>query len=258
MTSTANKNFVIATTTLFRRVNPDEKVRGDLAVKAAAEAKSLGIPVIAVDGGSDNFYKRALKEEGVVFHSQEGKTMGGARREAIRHAVAAGYKAIAYTEIEKIKLIAEIPKFAGYILEGVTSMVIPARKDLSSYPESQRLSETLGNTFWHKLTGLKFDAWFGPRVFSPEIAEYFLSYQGEYGDNWDAVFIPVLRAMAAGESIASVPTNYVHAEAQTNIEEGTFEYLKKRLTQLSSLTAAIEIEWTRLKDGYASTRRARA
>lgn len=258
MVGSSTSQFVIATSTLFRRVNADEKVRGDLAVQAAAEAKALGIPVLAVDGGSDAFFKRALKDEGVVFFNQEGKTLGAARREAIRHAVAAGYKAIAYTELEKVKLISEIPKFSKYILEGVTSLVVPARQDLNSYPELQRHAETLGNAFWHKLTGLKLDVWFGPRVFSPEVAEYFLSYQGEYGDNWDAVFIPVLRAMAAGERIASVPCNYVHAETQTHIEEGTLAYLKKRLTQLSSLTSAIEIEWMRLKDAYASTRKVRA
>lgn len=258
MTTSNQSKAVIATSTLFRRVNGDEKVRGELAVKAAAEAKTLGIPVIAVDGGSDAYFKRALKDEGVALHQQEGKTLGAARREAIRHAVNAGYQAIAYTEIEKIKIIPEIPKFSNYILEGVTGMVVPARQDMSSYPESQRLSETLGNQFWAKLTGLKLDVWFGPRVFSPAVAEYFLSYQGEYGDNWDSLFIPVLRAMAAGELIASVPSNYVHAQSQREVEEGTFEYLKKRLTQLSSLTAAIEIEWLRLKDAYASTRKARA
>lgn len=246
--------IALVTSTLFRRVNSDERVRGDLALESAAEAKSLGITVFAVDGGSDSHYKRSMKEHGVLSFPQEGKTMGAARREAIRHAINAGFKVLAYTELEKVRLISEIPKFGKYIHEGMTSLVIPLRQDFSSYPELQRHAEILGNAFWHKLTGLKLDMWFGPKVFGPEVAEYFLSYQGEYGDNWDSIIIPVVRAMAAGERIASVPSSYVHPETQKNIEEGTLEFLKKRLTQLSTLTSAIEIEWRRLKDAYSSTR----
>ncbi len=246
--------IALVTSTLFRRVNPDEKVRGDLSVQSASEARSLGITVFAVDGGSDAHYKRALKEQAVQSFPQVGKSLGAARREAIRHALDAGFKVLVYTELEKVRLISEIPKFGQYIHEGMTSLVMPARQDLNSYPELQRHAEILGNAFWHKLTGLKLDMWFGPRVFGPEVAEYFLSYQGEYGDNWDSIIIPVVRAMAAGERIASVPSAYTHPESQRNIEEGTFEYLKKRLTQLSTLTSAIEIEWRRLKDAYSSTR----
>jgi len=180
--------------------------------------------------------------------------MGAARREAIKHGIELGAKVFAYTELEKVSLIPELPKFAKLVMEGASSLLLPARQSMDSYPELQKYSETLGNAFWHKLTGLKLDLWFGPRIFDLNAAEYFLSYQGEYGDAWDSIIIPVMRAVAASERVASAPSSYIHPEAQRKIEDGSLEYLKKRLLQLTKITSALEIEWQRLQSSYSSTR----
>ena len=45
------------------------------------------------------------------------------------------------------------------------------------------------------------DLWFGPRVWRRELTRYFLEYDGELGDRWEAHFLPVLDAVLSGERV---------------------------------------------------------
>ncbi len=246
------QNIAIVTSTLFKHVSKGDMLRADLALRAASEAKDLLIKVISVDGGSDLTFNRALKDQGVEVIVQRGSTMGAARREAIEHAVNSGFTTIVYTELEKKGFIPDIPKLCQPIEEGQASIVIPHRKDLSSYPEFQQHVESLGNEFWRELTGLKLDLFFGPRIFSSRVAGYFLNYKGEYGDTWDSIFIPILRAFLNKETICSSPTSFNYPENQKVHEAGSFIYLKKRITQLSQITKALEDEWNKIQGSKQS------
>lgn len=75
--------------------------------------------------------------------------------------------------------------------------------------------------------------------------EYFLAYQGDYGDGWDCIFIPVLRAIAAGLKVIGVPVDYIHPPEQTQ-EEGTLMTVVKRVEQLQNLVPAIVAEAKKL------------
>jgi len=225
-------------------------VRADLSVKASKIALDLGIPVISVDGGSTEEWQNKLVSNGVKILPQMGKTMGAARRQGICAALAKGADVVVYSELEKISFISEIPKLAQMLIQESAAMVIPRRLSLESYPFIQRNTETLGNMFWTKLTGVDLDTMFGPRIFSRDAARYFTEYCGEYGDRWDSIFIPVLRAVHAAERVIDAPINYVHPKEQVEVEAPDFNYLKKRLTQLHSLTDAFETEWNRLASRF--------
>ena len=121
-------------------------------------------------------------------------------------------------------------------------MVIPPREPLSSSPPEQELAERLGNLAFEYLTGKNLDMWFGVRAMNGRVLSHFLAYRGEYGDRWDSIFIPVLRAIRDGLVIASVPVNYVHPTEQTREEVGDIIMLKKRIDQLMNLVPSLEAE----------------
>ena len=54
------------------------------------------------------------------------------------------------------------------------------------------------------LTGREFDIWFGPRLFNKKTSKYFLDYNGEYGDKWESIFIPVMDALHNNKKIIIV------------------------------------------------------
>lgn len=234
------KSAVIATTTFY--FNLDE-VRTRLALKTICEARKLDYQIIVVDG-SPNFIKDAFLNAGAIVLNQNEKGMGPGRRQAIREAanLAGPNGAVIWMEPEKTPLICQLNELLEYFWLKKDPLLIPGRRTLDSYPKSQQHAEWLGNRIFQMITGKDLDVWFGPRIFSTEISGFFLNYKGEYGDKWDSIFIPILRILASGKTVAGYGIDYAHPQEQTTTEENDLLMDLKRIEQLTTLVNAIRKE----------------
>lgn len=235
----------IATTTFYNPDSQSDTVRAEIAKKLVRTATDMGYRIVIVDGGSSQELLREFEGYGGIVYQEEQKGMGKVRRQAIREAYNTKRQIIAWTEPEKEDYIKEIMKTAVLVLEGNADLVVPRRKSMESYPTSQQLAEPLGNLFWEHLTGHSLDVWFGPRTWKREISDYFLKYDGKYGDKWDSIFIPVMDAIIQGKKVIGVEVDYIHPAKQTEIEEHDTRFDKKRVEQLDNLIKSLSLHWER-------------
>lgn len=234
------EKVVIATTTWYE--SPDD-LRIKLAVKTIQEAKKYEHKIVVVDSSSE-VVKDAFQKNGAIVFPQKEKGMGASRRQVIREAVkvAGEERVVAWLEPEKHTFIPFLGMIASAMESQSADLAIPRRKNLKSYPLYQQYAEKMGNEAFRLCTGWDLDIWFGPRVFRPVIAHFFLDYQGEYGDKWNSIHIPVLRIIRAGKKVIEVEVDYVHPLEQTTEEEGNWPMFKKRLEQLLVTVDAVEKE----------------
>lgn len=216
----------------------------------AAQRESY--PVYVVDGSPEPWAKQAFEERGAIVLREEGGGMGAARRQVIRAALE-DFREYAYVwmEPEKAPLVPLLGPVIDQLRAGY-SLVLPRRKSLDSYPKYQQYCELKGN--WlvgNMLSRPDLDLWFGPRAMDRHGARLFIDYDGEYGDRWDSIFIPVARAVNFGHCsgsrfVASVLVDYRHPAEQTAAETGDEAMDRKRDTQLAELLAAMQIECQKL------------
>ncbi|MBI4085265.1 MAG: hypothetical protein HY432_02035 [Candidatus Liptonbacteria bacterium] len=235
---------VIATTTWYERQN----VRAQLALKTAEEAGKKGLPMVVVDGGSYKEFAIDVTEQGAIFNINEGLSMGASRRQAISDAwdVAGPNGAVLWMEPEKWPLISQVFLMEAAMENAGADIVVPARKTMEGYPAIQQAAERLGNMYFAKVTGHELDVWIGPRLIGPNAIQYFLDYRGEHGDRWDSIFVPIIRAIAAGLKVIGCETDYVHPAEQTAAEEAAPDMDLKRFHQLKNLVPGFYIEAKRL------------
>ncbi|MFH1637021.1 MAG: hypothetical protein ABIB71_01185, partial [Candidatus Woesearchaeota archaeon] len=224
----------IATTTWYRPDVESDVLRSKLAKKTIRKAIGLGYDVVVVDGGSSEEFLKELEGYGAKVYAEELRGMGKGRRQVLKLAYETGKEIIAWIEPEKDSVIPELFKAVLPIVEGSADLVIPKRRSLETYPLLQQYAENMGNLFWKDLTGHDLDMWIGVRVFKRELVNYFLDYKGEYGDEWDSIFIPVMDAIVDGKTVKGVEINYVHPKEQTEIEEHDLQFHRKRLEQLNN------------------------
>ncbi len=254
--------IVIATTTFYKNL---EDVRAQLALQTIAEAKAHNYPIVVIDY-SPTSVAQALTQAGAMVHTQEsGTSMGAGRRQAIQEAVSLASKDrdkdswmlqlesekvgfihshswVVWMEPEKVGFIPCLDDMANLAQKKGAAMIIPRRNSMDSYTEFQQYAEKMGNEAFHLLTGRNLDMWFGPRVFTVAVAKFFLDYQGEYGDRWDSIFIPVVRAIKAGVQVEPHSVPFVYPPKQREAENQDFQMLEKRIIQLTSLIEAIKQE----------------
>ena len=222
------KNVVVATATFSKTYD----LRAQLAVKTARACMEHGYALIVVDGGSPRDFLEDLGTKHVFAQALPG--MGPSRRQAMKAAgkIAGPDGLVLWMEPEKYTLVSEIEAICVGMMGVGADLAVPDRGPLDSYPLAQRLAEPLGNIAFERITGVKLDMWSGPRMMNAAALQYFLAYEGEYGDKWDSIFIPVLRVMWAGLKVVSVPINYVHPPEQTQSEEESLAMVMKRIDQL--------------------------
>ncbi len=209
----------------------------------ATEAIRHGYDLTVVDGGSTPGFLRQLEQTGAGIYSQMTPGMGQGRKETLTHAAERGDTDTVYIwlEPEKYTIVSLLERLIEPIQDGRVDITIPDRGDLASYPEEQRHAELFGNEAFRLLTGHSLDMWSGVRVMNREALQYFLDYEGEYGNLWDQHFVPVIRAIAFGLEVLSVPVDYVHPPEQTAAEAADPEMILKRLKQLDNLIPAIHM-----------------
>ena len=232
------KNVVIVTTTLYN--SKLERDRPELAKETIKNASELGYEIIVFDGGSTNIFLKEIKQLGANVYSEKSKSMGEQKRKAIRVAYDTHKEIIAWTEPEKLGYISEIIKTAKPILNCSVDLVVPRRKSLSSYPKVQQHIEYIGNRIWNEITGKKLDIWFGPRTWKRDLTNYFLNYNGEYGDLWESMYIPVLDAIFDDKIVEDMAIDYINPKEQTRCEENNIEVHLKRIKQLQNISFAIK------------------
>lgn len=232
---------VLVTTTLYQSTLD---VRCGLAVETAKAARACGYPIIVADGSPERSVRKALAACGAIVFEQTNTRMGASRRQAFQSALTwNGGQAdvMVWLEPEKYTLVPLLGPAIVTVATRQIDLVIPRRTSLDSYPPYQARSERLANTAFSAITGCPdLDLCFGPRVMSRAIAEeFFLRYDGRYGDAWEIIFVPVLSALAAGKRVGSVEVDYVHPREQTAAEEGNAAMDAKRDQQRVSLIAAM-------------------
>jgi hypothetical protein len=241
------RNIVIATTTMYSSLIEPRAKLALLTIRAAVKA---GYKMVVVDS-SPAEVAEAFSNEGAAVLSQDRKqSMGVCVRKGIQIAseLAGTEGVVVRMEPEKFSLIDCLPHLSADLEPGKNDIVIPGRKNMKSYPVFQQYAEAMGNLFFRKVAGIPVEAdlWFGPRVFLSHVSNYFLDYRGDYGDVWDAIFIPVLRALSNGIHLSAVQVDYVYPEEQRLEEDGNLYYYEKRVKQLVFLTEALKAEAQKL------------
>lgn len=234
----------IATTTFYRNI---KETRFGLAMKTVCEAQRHEYPMVIVDGGSPDEVCRQFQKKGAHLFHQEKSSMGAGRRQAIAEAFKlAQTEVVVWLEPEKFNLISYLNDIVRPIAQNRADLVVPGRKDMSSYPREQEHAERLGNLIFYYLTRRKLDVWFGPRAMNRRAADYFLAYESDYGDKWDSIFIPLLRAIKNDLKVEGVIVNYIHPFLQTSEETGNWVFIDKRIKQLQNLIPSLHQEAQKL------------
>jgi glycosyltransferase involved in cell wall biosynthesis len=241
--SNLRQDTVIVTTTWYNWESESNRLRARVALRAVREAVGLGYEIVVVDGGSPKEFVSKLKSLGARVYRQKDKGMGIARREAMRWALKLEGEVMVWMEPEKAPLVSMLQRVVRPILDGEVDLAIAGRKSLGSYPTEQQHGEWLINRYWQLLTGNDWDISFGPRVWKTKFTDYFLSYDGRFGDKWDSIFIPVMEMLEDGRRVEEVEVDYRHPKELVKIEEGDLGFLEKRVEQLSRLVKALKGEW---------------
>lgn len=237
---------VIATTTYYEKMN----VRAKLALRMLEEARNLSYEVAVVDGGSCGDFLRACLayEPWPRIQEQKQKGMGPSRRQAMREAATELLPddAVLWNEPEKWPMVSQVQTMADKMKRTGAHIIVPTRRSMHSYPSAQRGSEEIGNLCFEKATGRKLDAFVGTRLVRVDALPYFEDYRGEYGDEWDSIFIPLVRAAADGLIILPCDVDYNHPPEQKEEEENDRFFSEKRIRQLHNVVPAVFTEARRL------------
>jgi len=246
----ANERVALASITKYK---PGD-MRIELAKKTIVTAVDSGYPIVVVDESppevSSILENLPVPRSGLyLFQKGKGGTMGCAKRQALRIATTRVEKGISgiviWMEAEKWTFISLI---RNLLLRTTAKddLVVPRRESMDSYPELQALNEPFANRLIQIATGfpVRLDMFFGPLVIPVKNMGFFLEYKGEHGDLWDCLQIPVVRMIAKGLSIASIPVDYRHPEEQ-KMEE-TLGMAQRRVDQIANIFGAVKKEAIRL------------
>lgn len=247
--------IVLTTNFLYRNYKPTKEaeqrdtadtdgIRGDLALESLNKALSLGVRIVASDGGSSPDFLSALEilmNRGLTLVRSGAPQRGPQRRKAFETAtLLPGGRVIVYTQPEKVSLMGRLVEISRPILEGNADIVIPKRNPElfeQSYPGYMTESELKVNKTYDWLMrranlitkNESFDWFFGPVVFrnDPEIVALFLkryelkdvirSRAGAELDpemHSDGHYFPIIKALFLEKRVASVEIPFVYPPMQ--------------------------------------------
>ena len=242
--------------------DPVDTLRGDLALELAKKTVLAGFGVVAVDSDSPRAFKEKLENLGALVVDQEYPGMSMGRQQGFWAADSAERcGAVLWVEPEKEDMAKDIERLVEPILHGRTSLTVPRRISLESYPDYQREAEEAGNREFSNLlreTGLlesdtpDLDLWFGPKAFDTRLIHYFMANfgvdvsRGDINnfrpDQWaNATFLPIIWVLWAGGRVESVDVDYTHPSEQTSQElkpELIKEFQEKRAIQRRNIVEA--------------------
>jgi hypothetical protein len=229
-----------------------DSVRSRLHRRFVDGVRDAGYEMVAVFAPDcDTDTRKYFDSKGAHVYSQEGGTYGSAFRQAVREGHALGdAEVISYSEPEKVPYVKSIIQTARPVLCGNTSLVVPKRKSMESYPRAQRIAETECNAFFGRLTGRPLDVMFGPKTFSIAVVPHFLGYERKLHilnrDVHDAHLLPVMDVIREGLRVESIEVDYTHPAEQTAAEENDLHYDVMRYQRLVQHASDYEIYWRML------------
>lgn len=242
------KDAVLVTTTCYDSVKAD---RFPLALEMVENARKAGLAIIVNDGSPPDCrdeIRRALADRGAIIMPRQATALGACRREVLEEGMKAA-KVVVWLEPEKVNFPLCVEESIQLVLEGVHDIVVPARDEASwnSYPAMQVHSEKFASAAIDHFTKKKLDWMFAPKVMNRAGAQYFVDYKGEYGDRWEGLVIPVVRAEAAGLSVGSTVVRCLYPPKQREDEERKAdEMVIHRLGQFNNIVPAVRLEAIKL------------
>ena len=249
---TGTSPLVVVTTTWYNSTSDKRYLLAERTLQAAAD---LDITVVVVDGSPDAAVGQNFASIGrrIIVKRQladVASTKGSGLRQGIEHAVniCAPGGVISCMEPEKTDMI----RYQTSIAASLTTLsrtaagcavMVPQRSSSAwhSYPAEQRLSEQFGNAAVNAFIGKgshvrdDIDWFFGPFAFTVELAPFWL--QRTDAMLWDAQLLPILDVALspARPPVGVFPVDYTHPAEQREQEEGSPDFIMKRLEQLHFL-----------------------
>jgi hypothetical protein len=240
---------VVAFTTI-RQGSPSvlvEKIRSEIFLDTAKALSVLDVPFVAVSTECDESYLAQLRHLGIITVPQSESGMGKIRRKALQVAMDKFPSASHCFWLESEK--PDMPRFLETMIRLMRTEDAPLglfnRISMDSYPEEQAHYYLFCRAVASKLVSFDLDYAFGPMVVSREGASYFLRYGGEYGDKWEAILIPRLRAIRQKVRIAILPVDFKNDSRMTAVESGNPSLIMKRVEQFNNVIPSLLTEWQR-------------
>jgi hypothetical protein len=232
---------VITTTYFPDPEDPIQVIRAALSFDAIRSMVQAGFPVTVIDGGSDGTLfpihdlgarVMTVDDQDMVFTRQLAAASVVDRSPFLTHMV--------WTEPEK-DIASRIPTWIERAIAEDAAVLVPMRQHMESYPLHQQISERAGNEQLADLFSRDIgDLYFGPRVFRRDaVIRHWLRDYDEYGTEqrlWASIFSPLFSALAAGERVVGLPTDFEYPTTQTSVESNSSNMIAKRQLQRQVIT----------------------
>jgi len=244
-----SSNIICVTT--FRQGNidnPVKRVRAEVFLDTAKKLREFNIPCVTLFTETQADFLEHLKRLGIVLAEQRSSDMGNIRREVISMARSLFPNAEFYCwlEPEKPNLIKHIFPIITVMSRENSTLGLFNRAGMTSYPSEQAYYYLFCRAAASKLMGFDLDYAFGPMIISKSAIRWFLEYNGEYGDKWDAILVPRLRIIKQRMRITLLPINFENDPRMTAVESGNSSVILKRLEQFNNIIPSLIKEWNKL------------
>lgn len=247
-----DQSNLVAITTIRYGQNPTDavKVRADVFLDTATQLREYDIRCVAVAEDCSDAYLRKAREKGILIVPQKESGMAASRKEAIQAGIEQFPSAKYYLWLEPEK--PDLPRCARVLSrrmekeKAVLGLFNRTAKSMATYPPEQAHFYLFCRVIASNLTGIDIDYAFGPMILTRESLPYFVEYEGEYGDKWDATLIPRLRVINAGLKVSICPITFHNDRRMTQIEAGDTNFALKRLAQFNNVVPALITEWQKL------------
>lgn len=235
MSFSKNKPIAVFGSTLYNDPT-DQRYRS--CCRFLEAAKAVGLPVFLGDASPDPTIAAHLVSMATgVVRLPHITPMEVQKAAAMTLAWESGANYLAHSELEKDDLVSFFSAAPSAMEEADAVMAIPCRSAQSweSFPGEMREIEGFALDMIEKLTGFRWDLVFGP--FAVHRNMYEVYFRGCRSPKWEWLHRPRLEIINAWRRrVISVPTDFIYPAVQKQAEEGSREFLVKRIAQLPYLT----------------------
>ncbi len=247
----SKKTRLVAVTTIQYGSFPrrEQKTRSEVFLHTARHFQALGIPLVGITRDCADGYIQQVRARGVRVVEQKGVGMGSARREAMRAGLSLFPHAEHYLwlEPEKPDIAWHAMQLSDLMTTERTVLGLFNRANMNSYPPEQAQYYLFCRAIATTLLKKDIDYAFGPMILTKQSMEYFLKYEGDYGDVWDSILIPRLRVMNAGLPISVIEIAFQNDPRMKKVESGQRRFIVKRINQVATVAQSLVEEWSKLR-----------
>jgi hypothetical protein len=254
------QNMIIFTCTFYSNTN-DLRLHQCLKTLQDPLYGASTIPIVVVDGSPPEVHELLKSTTGAIVRKEQktyGKGKGGALREAAMVASSLPGSTestlLCWQEAEKSDMMRCWVEEVLAQSQSSDDIICPAREDgcfLQSYPIEQYHSESYGNYYLNTImreelegrdnTCSGIDWHFGPFAFRRSLLNLWMEYKGT---SYDAQLIPIVAAIRKGHRVNSnVAVTFELDERMKRQEEGSLDFIEKRLHQLNDLDPKVKQFW---------------